>query len=1222
MPFNWNFGNDDLNNRQDRNNENRPAEPKGDPADPPRDKSGVDVTLAALVQQIRTGEGGIPPFLDLYLNYLRLAVDGAFGPGDAVKAQKNLRFFEDFSTFLTRNPDQEIPEDGIERLRMFIEEAYNFRDSEEFERERQTTRNGPDGGLEIVAEEDTRAGKLRRLMQAGVALIPPNDTDEDIDRALNRVRRRRIEARERRRQRERESRLFPEQQEGPQGRTRTIMAKRPIGDATLDPITRYYHLNFQAGSAFTKPSDDALYRVVVGDMQQRAYAKLSMNQVFEPSTNQVSQIARYRGTDLSIANDRVNWSLGGYAFEQMPMGYQNAPQQINKWNFSFTAGDNGVVPRNADENPPSEQELAGVPRNLFTSNEGGEFGQVEQFNFPARMNDLALAAFPDPVEYFGAQAATRLINASFRIPAEGQPYPQADLLKMQKMLGIGGWQLNVNSFLRAYAEDERFNINPYNSDGYVFYRAIRDYFNITEGSVKDRLLFMAGLSSSSAREVIENTFVSYSFYNFKAYTGVARDLYGHKMAEAGGSFDGSIFGYIDPEYNYFDAKYETATAGSSIPHALLPNFYTYIIASNTTLPETPDNGSVDFLGGDRASTIRSQAIQQITLGEFSEQLLPSLGDENVSSYLDSYAEAIGSGLVTSLGSQLTRLYRNLGVPAGEIDIFNRLNSRSKTFPMCMKIGVPTGPIGPIGALIEQTGTSTSIMNILVETSTVSEEFQFKCNAYQAPVNPEDPFDVESPENGVQLANLAIRRNSVVYDFDTWIEGIQTTSENIASIQTGGNSYRAGGERMPNEVVTLSGQHFVDNLKLAVKSKADEVTVTYVNLLSSVYESTESHSETFMYKLKKFTTNLDGAAKTLVNEFYFPNTQLSEIIEYVDTQIKYEQTYQYELVGYELVFGSEFKFRTNAYESSGGGWPANVPRALYFDFYVETLPNIKVIEYPIFTKEWNEENILNDNFGGGVSYPLARVVDNPPVQPNAFIYPYKDNYRQVLMNFQPMNDNRVEKYIAMTDAEKEQFENISKTQKRLTNFDLEKGSVRFKNEGLEEIHSVQVFRSETIEPHFDEDQSLYDNFKGKLYATILQEGGLDLVDTLVPNQKYYYMFRSVDRHNQVSNPSEIYEVMLSYSEGVYIPKIKLYNPEKTLVQNTKPSKKMARFIEIKAADIQSLTFDERNDTGDLVRSRKGLVSEEDDKVTESKFLVRLVSRDTGRKINIVVDFRER
>ena len=112
MPFNWNFGNDDLNNRQDRNNENRPAEPKGDPADPPRDKSGVDVTLAALVQQIRTGEGGIPPFLDLYLNYLRLAVDGAFGPGMLSKRKKISGFLRISQHFL--------PEIQIKKYRRMV----------------------------------------------------------------------------------------------------------------------------------------------------------------------------------------------------------------------------------------------------------------------------------------------------------------------------------------------------------------------------------------------------------------------------------------------------------------------------------------------------------------------------------------------------------------------------------------------------------------------------------------------------------------------------------------------------------------------------------------------------------------------------------------------------------------------------------------------------------------------------------------------------------------------------------------------------------------------------------------------------------------------------------------------------------------------------------------------------------------------------------------------
>ena len=85
---------------------------------------------------------------------------------------------------------------------------------------------------------------------------------------------------------------------------------------------------------------------------------------------------------------------------------------------------------------------------------------------------------------------------------------------------------------------------------------------------------------------------------------------------------------------------------------------------------------------------------------------------------------------------------------------------------------------------------------------------------------------------------------------------------------------------------------------------------------------------------------------------------------------------------------------------------------------------------------------------------------------------------------------------------------------------------------------------------------------------------------------------------------------------------MYNPEENLVSNSVPSKRMARFIEIKAADLQSLAYDERNESGDLVRSRKGLIEEQDDRITDSKFLVRLTSRDTGRKINIVVDFKER
>ena len=124
---------------------------------------------------------------------------------------------------------------------------------------------------------------------------------------------------------------------------------------------------------------------------------------------------------------------------------------------------------------------------------------------------------------------SNLINESFNVQAQGQPFEsQTTMLKMQKMLAIAGWEASTGEFFRRYREDERFanagDLQP--STGHTLYRAIRDYFNITEGSIKDRLIFLAGLPSSRVTEVIENTFVPYGFYNFKAYTGIARDLYG------------------------------------------------------------------------------------------------------------------------------------------------------------------------------------------------------------------------------------------------------------------------------------------------------------------------------------------------------------------------------------------------------------------------------------------------------------------------------------------------------------------------------------------------------------------------------------------------------------------------------------------------------------------------------------------------------------------------
>jgi hypothetical protein len=1091
---------------------------------------------------------------------------------------------------------------------------------------------------ERMARETERYNRRQEVAQANRNRIEIDEegrqrttedmSDEEINREYERIRRERRERRRAREARQQEERLYPEVEFSPDGRIRKITGLRKIGNQTLDPITRLYKLN----PIYNSPRDE-LYRA----RGRRDYGRVAIN---KPGLDRLLDDKEFTSSEDSIAVTKVDWSLGGYQDEEelIPaVASRLSDDSHQRWNGCFSSQNGNfepveITPATLEARQQIHPNNRSNPELLFTENAGGAFGQSEAFNFASRMNILANEALPNPRQILSEEELQQKLNVSFSHPPRGSAWQQTALTRFGDMLRAMGHDGNIGQFWRSFAErfpdqgvsTERTSSGPDNElTGYETYQKLFLFYNLTRDSAKDRTLIMVGLRNGDARSISEQTFVSYEFYNFEAYTGLARDLFGHQLSKTEGDLNSDVFGYIDPEYNYFFPEYENAVAGSNVPHLLLPNFYTYIMASSDSIP---NSDPPDFLGGERQSTLRNQAIQQITLGEFSNNILPSLMEGDLSNYLREYSNSIEGGVTTNISTQLTNLYRNIGLPADQVDLFDRLNMRASSFPMTIKIGIPTGPIGSLGAMIERTGTSTSMTNLLVDSSGQSELFNFACNAYESPTTSGDPFDIERPENQPQAANLAIETPTVVYDFDTWIANIENTNNNIATLTTGdGQSYRAGGERLPNELITLSDSHYINNLKLAVEARAQEQTITYRNLISKNFDENNTYSETFMYKLKKFTTAIDGGEPRLINEFYIPNTQLSRIIEYVDTQIKYNETYYYELFGFNIVFGSEYRFRTREASSSGGAWNQNSfsSRPLYYSFNVETLPSVKVVEYPIFSNLWESENLSEaETSGGGVKYPIVRIIDRPPVVPNVFASPLKDNFRQIMFNFQPMVDFYIDKYISLSIADERRFEQISRTQKIQENYDLKRGEVEFNNEGLQEIKSIEVYRSEEIAEFPMSTQELYDSFRDKLHKVVLNSEGLDFLDTLEPNKTYYYTFRTVDRHNQISNPTQIYEINLSYSSGVFIPRIELYNPEDNLVKTKTPSKKMARFIEIKSADIQNQVYDEFSEGQTLIRSRKGLIEDQEERVTTNKFLIRLTSKDSGKKISFLIDFKER
>jgi hypothetical protein len=127
---------------------------------------------------------------------------------------------------------------------------------------------------------------------------------------------------------------------------------------------------------------------------------------------------------------------------------------------------------------------------------------------------------------------------------------------------------------------------------------------------------------------------------------------------------------------------------------------------------------------------------------------------------------------------------------------------------------------------------------------------------------------------------------------------------------------------------------------------------------------------------------------------------------------------------------------------------------------------------------------------------------------------------------------------------------------------------------------------------------------------------DTVDNIRSNQNYYYTAVATDFHGNVSVPSPIYRVRLVSENGLLLPEVEIYKPKFSKPQL--PSKKFARFIQIKASGIQAFPFAETNDDGETTILRS-LGSTKSDAITSNNFVLRLTSKDTGKKFDLHLAF---
>jgi hypothetical protein len=399
----------------------------------------------------------------------------------------------------------------------------------------------------------------------------------------------------------------------------------------------------------------------------------------------------------------------------------------------------------------------------------------------------------------------------------------------------------------------------------------------------------------------------------------------------------------------------------------------------------------------------------------------------------------------------------------------------------------------------------------------------------------------------------------------------------------------------------------------------------------------AHSEVLAYKIEKYLM-IDPGAPSLISTTIIPNQIDLDVINYVDSQIKYGEPYKYEVKQMVLVYGSKIEFKkgdpddideqikytTDA--SADDAWWHNVSDINAVDRLaaaakVEVTPDIKVYEVSYFNTE------------------ILKAVVTPPSPPHIGLVPYKSVDNKILINIDNSIDEYVDTPVILDQTDAQNASDVIQMQG-----DMYRGKIRFSGKTTgKEIENYIIYRT-TRRP------SSYDDFATEEIATVsttvqgLKSSSAAYKDTIRPNTKYYYIVRTVDRHGFRSNPSTIYEVEIVSNSGTIYPIIR------TIDLSNRPdgramSKPMRKHIQIKPNFLQTMAKMQAGQaaTGDInledlifaddilnlgawgndARSFDSLtIGAAQQSIWRKSFKVRFTSKQTGKKIDLNMTFRLR
>lgn len=371
----------------------------------------------------------------------------------------------------------------------------------------------------------------------------------------------------------------------------------------------------------------------------------------------------------------------------------------------------------------------------------------------------------------------------------------------------------------------------------------------------------------------------------------------------------------------------------------------------------------------------------------------------------------------------------------------------------------------------------------------------------------------------------------------------------------------------------TNQLYKEIFRLVLVGKMRKLLYTKSRSFAEIIGGQLAAHETVAYRVDKIDSN-----RNLVQRFMIPNSDLDSVCKWVDTQVKYGKEYRYDVYAYQMVIGSEYSYRPDySWETETGFKELRV--------IVENKPVIKIFEMPFFS--------------GAVT-----IRDYPPIFPDVLIKTYAGVNNEVLFLLN-QNTGVVEDYPISLDGI------------RMANF-----KTKFVSDDV--IREFLIYRT-------DKRPDSYYSFADVEPISILTDisSVTDLKatsaayrDTIRPNRPYYYIFRAVDVHGHVSNPTEIYEVELRDFKDTVIPSIKMYPVTTEIEQTGSPTKSFRRYLYIRPAMAQSVlnkTKTQVSKFDSATNISNPILGIKDESIYGKRWKIRLTSKETGKAVDFFVTF---